>query len=158
MTVTGTVPSNSPVVAPADVTLTITDDDTRGVTVTPTALSVNEGASADYTVVLTSQPTAAVTVTLTAPANPDVTVNKHSADLPAREVEHGADGDGRGGGGHRGGGRGGDYHPYGQRRGLRWGDGRRCPGAGRRRRGRVRRGRADREPGDWWRRGRGGPP
>ena len=76
VTVTGTVPSNSPVTAPAEVTLTITDEDTRGVTVTPTALSVNEGASADYTVVLTSQPTEAVTVTLTAPANPDVTVNR----------------------------------------------------------------------------------
>ena len=76
VTVTGTVPSNSPVTAPAEVTLTITDEDTRGVTVTPTALSVTEGASADYTVVLTSQPTEAVTVTLTAPANPDVTVNR----------------------------------------------------------------------------------
>ena len=76
VTVTGTVPPTAPVTAPAAVTLTITDDDTRGVTVTPTRLSVNEGASKTYTVVLTSQPTEAVTVTLTAPANPAVTVDR----------------------------------------------------------------------------------
>ena len=76
VTVTGTVPPTAPVTAPAAVTLTITDDDARGVTVTPTALTVNEGASRTYAVVLTSQPTAAVTVTLTAPANPDVTVDR----------------------------------------------------------------------------------
>ena len=76
VTVTGTVPPTAPVTAPAAVTLTITDNDTRGVTVTPTRLSVNEGASKTYTVVLTSQPTAAVTVTLTAPANPAVTVDR----------------------------------------------------------------------------------
>ena len=76
VTVTGTVPPTAPVTAPAAVTLTITDNDTRGVTVTPTRLSVNEGASKTYTVVLTSQPTEAVTVTLTAPANPAVTVDR----------------------------------------------------------------------------------
>ena len=76
VTVTGTVPPTAPVTAPAAVTLTITDDDARGVTVTPTALTVNEGASRTYAVVLTSQPTAAVTVTLTAPANPAVTVDR----------------------------------------------------------------------------------
>ncbi len=76
VTVTGTVPPTAPVTAPAAVTVTITDDDARGVTVTPTKLTVNEGASKTYTVVLTSQPTEAVTVTLTAPANPDVTVDR----------------------------------------------------------------------------------
>ena len=76
VTVTGTVPPTAPVTAPAAVTVTITDDDARGVTVTPTALTVNEGASKTYAVVLTSQPTAAVTVTLTAPANPAVTVDR----------------------------------------------------------------------------------
>ena len=44
-------------------TVTITDDDTAGVTVTPTALNVAEDGSATYTVVLDSQPTADVTVT-----------------------------------------------------------------------------------------------
>ena len=41
---------------------TIIDDDTRGVTVHPTALEVDEGRSATYTVVLDSQPTEDVTV------------------------------------------------------------------------------------------------
>ncbi len=46
-------------------TITITDDDTAGVTVTPTTLSVSEDGSATYTVVLDSRPTADVTVTPT---------------------------------------------------------------------------------------------
>ena len=76
VTVTGTLPPTSPVVAPDDVTLTITDNDARGVTVTPTELGVNEGASADYEVALTSRPTGAVTVEVTAPTNTDVTVDR----------------------------------------------------------------------------------
>ena len=46
-----------------DVTGTITSDDERGVTVTPTSLAVPEAGSGTYTVVLTSQPTGPVTVT-----------------------------------------------------------------------------------------------
>ena len=76
VTVTGTVPPTAPVTAPAAVTLTITDEDARGVTVTPTELTVNEGASRTYAVVPASQPTATVMVTVTAPANPDVTVDR----------------------------------------------------------------------------------
>ena len=38
------------------------DDDTEGVTVTPTALTIAEGQSASYTVVLTARPSADVTV------------------------------------------------------------------------------------------------
>ena len=45
-------------------TVTITDDDTAGVTVTPTTLSVAEDGSATYTVALDSRPTADVTVTV----------------------------------------------------------------------------------------------
>ena len=46
------------------ITLTITDDDTAGVSITAAnPLSVSEGATATYTVVLDSQPTADVTVT-----------------------------------------------------------------------------------------------
>ena len=48
---------------PADVELTLEDDDTRGVTVSATALDVDENDTATYTVVLTSQPTGDVTVT-----------------------------------------------------------------------------------------------
>ena len=49
--------------SPMTQTITIGDDDKRGVTVTPLTLSVNEDGDDDYEVVLTSQPTAAVTVT-----------------------------------------------------------------------------------------------
>ena len=48
----------------ASATLTISDDDTAGVSVTAASpLAVDEGATATYTVVLDSQPTAEVTVT-----------------------------------------------------------------------------------------------
>jgi len=49
-----------------DVALTNTDDDTAGITVTPTSLTITEGgATASYDLVLTSQPTAPVTVNFT---------------------------------------------------------------------------------------------
>ena len=54
--------------------LTIEEDDERGVTVTPTVLTVPEGASASYTVVLGSQPTGSVTVTPSRSGSSDVTV------------------------------------------------------------------------------------
>ena len=58
-------------------TLTITDDDTRGVTVSEDELDIAEGGSATYTVVLGSQPTDTVTVGVagTADSDPDVTVS-----------------------------------------------------------------------------------
>ena len=51
--------------ATATAAVTIADDDERGVTVAPTALTVLEGRSGSYEVALTSQPTAAVTVAVT---------------------------------------------------------------------------------------------
>ena len=65
LTVGGTAAGSGLTVAGA--ALTITDDDARGVTVSPTALPIDEGASGSYTVVLTSQPTADVTVAVTVP-------------------------------------------------------------------------------------------
>ncbi|WP_420461494.1 fibronectin type III domain-containing protein [Candidatus Palauibacter sp.] len=56
------------------VTATIEDDDTAGVTVTPTTLSVDEGGTATYTVVLDTQPTDTVTVTIGGAAGTDVSV------------------------------------------------------------------------------------
>ena len=56
-------------------TVTISDDDTAGVTVNPTRLSVAEGGSSSYTVVLTSQPTGNVTVTPSRTGSSDVTVS-----------------------------------------------------------------------------------
>jgi len=53
-------------VDPADVALTNTDDDTRGVMVSPATLQTSEaGTSASFTVVLRSEPTADVTIALT---------------------------------------------------------------------------------------------
>ncbi len=55
-------------------TVTILDDDARGVTVSPTSLPVDEGMTAGYTVVLKSEPTGNVTVTVNDPTdNTDVT-------------------------------------------------------------------------------------
>ena len=63
------------VAAGNETTVRITDDDTRGVTVTPAVLTVDEGLSDSYDVVLTSKPTGDVTVAITAPANTDITVD-----------------------------------------------------------------------------------
>ena len=62
LTVSGTIATGS-ATGPDKVILTITDDDTNGVTVDPTTLSVTEGMTADYTIKLNSQPLADVTVT-----------------------------------------------------------------------------------------------
>ena len=56
-------------------TVTITDDDTRGVTVSPPSLTVTEGSTNTYTVVLDSEPTGTVTVTPSATGSPDVMVS-----------------------------------------------------------------------------------
>ena len=53
--------------------VTITDDDTRGVTLSAATLTVNEGSTGTYTVKLDSQPTASVTVTPSKTGSSDVT-------------------------------------------------------------------------------------
>ena len=65
------------------VTVTITDNDTAGVTVSETALTVTEeDATGDtYTVVLDSEPTANVTITVAGHASTDVTLTPSSATL-----------------------------------------------------------------------------
>ena len=55
-------------------TVSIEDDDTRGIALSPTNLTVAEGRSKSYTVVLSSQPTADVTVTPSVSGDSDVTV------------------------------------------------------------------------------------
>ena len=67
--------------------VTITDDDTRGVTVSPTSLSVTEGGSNSYTVVLDSQPTGTVTVTPSASGSPDVSVSGEALTFTASDWE-----------------------------------------------------------------------
>ncbi len=60
-------------------TVSITDNDTRGVTVRPTSLRIKEGETGEYTVVLGSEPTGDVTVTIDAPTNnTDITVDSAS--------------------------------------------------------------------------------
>ena len=60
-------------------TVTILDDDTRSVMVSPTSLPVDEGMTAEYTVVLKSEPTGSVTVTVKDPTdNTDVTAGPAS--------------------------------------------------------------------------------
>ena len=61
----------------------INDDDGVGITVSATALTVDEGGSTTYTVVLASQPTADVTVTLVTTSGSDVSVNTSSLTFTA---------------------------------------------------------------------------
>ncbi len=61
-----------------EATLTLRDDDERGMTFVPAALVVAAGGTATYTVALTSKPTGPVTVTLT----PDATVTVDPTSLP----------------------------------------------------------------------------
>ena len=92
-------------VSAGSVAVTITESDTRGVTLSRTALTVKEGESGTYTVVLDSEPTGDVTVTVGG-ATGDVSVDTSTdtrrseyADLHLDDLEYGADGDGVGGDG-----------------------------------------------------------
>ena len=60
----------------ASATVLVTDNDVRGVTVAPTALTVREGESVGYTVKLNTEPTAGVTVAVQVPAGAEVSVDK----------------------------------------------------------------------------------
>ena len=66
-------PAGYSVGTPASAMVTVEDNDTRGVSVSATALPVNEGSTGTYTVVLNSQPTASVTVTPSRTGSSDVT-------------------------------------------------------------------------------------
>ena len=59
------------------VSVTVTDNDQPSVTVSPTALPVNEGQSAPYTVVLDFQPDDDVTVDVTLPSGTDLTISSN---------------------------------------------------------------------------------
>ncbi|MDE2719308.1 SwmB domain-containing protein [Candidatus Palauibacter polyketidifaciens] len=74
VTVTGTVSG----LTVTGATVTIADDDTRGVRVSETVLSIGEGDSGTYTVVLASRPTAAVTILVSVSGDPDVTASPPS--------------------------------------------------------------------------------
>ena len=63
----------------SDVTVgvTVTDDDTAGLTVSESTMTINEGSSSSFTVRLATKPTASVTVALTS-GNSDVSVDTDS--------------------------------------------------------------------------------
>ena len=74
--VKGTASNTVGTSGPADATLTLEDDDTRGVTVSKTDLDIDEGGSGTYTVVLDSEPTGQVAVTPSrSSGDADVTVS-----------------------------------------------------------------------------------
>ena len=62
----------------AEVAVTVTDDETAGLTLSTTTLGVAEGADAEYTVRLASQPTATVTVAITGQASTDLSLDATS--------------------------------------------------------------------------------
>ena len=65
-------------------TLTIADDDRRGLTVSHATLAIDEGSSSDVSVALTSEPTGPVSVALTAEGNSDVSVSPDTLTFTAQ--------------------------------------------------------------------------
>ena len=65
--------------------LDLTDDDTSGVSIAPTAVAVDEGGEASYQVVLTSEPFADVTVSLTHSGDADVTADSAALTFTAAD-------------------------------------------------------------------------
>ena len=64
-------------------TLTITDDDGKGIVLSQSTVNVTEGAHASYTVALATQPTGPVTVRVSVTGNSDVTVTPNSVEFTA---------------------------------------------------------------------------
>ena len=77
VTVTNTASGGEYAGVTASVRVTVEDDDTAGITFTPAARTIREGATGTYDVKLNTAPTADVTVAISSD-NPDVTVNKSS--------------------------------------------------------------------------------
>ena len=77
VTITNTASGGEYAGVTASVRVTVDDDDTRGITFTPAARTIREGATGTYDVKLNTAPTADVTVAISSD-NPDVTVNKSS--------------------------------------------------------------------------------
>ena len=75
-TVGSTADANYNGIAAGSVTVSITDNDTDGVTVSETGLTIVEGQSKTYTVVLDTQPAGTVTVTVSGHAGTDASLDK----------------------------------------------------------------------------------
>ena len=71
----GILPAGVTSGATAESTVSITDDDAAGVTITPTMFTVLAGESNQYTVVLDSKPTGPATVTVSGHSGTDLSVN-----------------------------------------------------------------------------------
>ena len=56
--------------------MTTTEDDTPSVTISSTALEVQEGDTGRYTVMLDTEPTADVTIAIQVPEDVDITVDQ----------------------------------------------------------------------------------
>ena len=73
-------------VAASTVAVTVTDNDTRSVTVSPTTLQITEGTSLTYQVKLLSQPTADVTITIAKAAGGEGTLSANPSTLTFTET------------------------------------------------------------------------
>ena len=75
--ISSTDDSTYDVLANQSVTVSITDNDADGVTISPTTLTVTEGdaSGVSYTVALTSQPAGDVTITISGHANTDLSIS-----------------------------------------------------------------------------------
>ena len=58
-----------------EVGITVSDNDSAGIKVTPTRLAIPEDASTTYTVALTSRPSRPVVVALSHSGDPDISAN-----------------------------------------------------------------------------------
>ena len=85
MTVSHEVSGYGEVSTAADVAVTVQENDTAGVVVTPTALTVPEGGSGSYTVALVTQPDGTVTVTPAVAAGTALTVSPESVTFTAND-------------------------------------------------------------------------
>ena len=74
----GTLPTSISAGSTNESVVSINDDDTAGVTVSPTELEVAEGAGGSYTVKLDTQPTGDVTITIDGTSGTDLTLNNTS--------------------------------------------------------------------------------
>ena len=93
-TVTSTDDSGYDGVNADGVKVTVTDDDTAGVTVNPTAITVVGGRSNEYAVVLNSEPVADVTVTLDEYSNKALNVDKELLTFTDQDWDTAKDGNG----------------------------------------------------------------
>ena len=82
---------------PNEVTLTITDDDTADIVISPASLTVGENDTASYTVKLATEPTVNVFVTITGPRGHGPGSQQDHPDLHGHELGRGPDRDGDGG-------------------------------------------------------------